>query len=153
MNDKGNNKGVLRTNPPASTSAILANACILRRSDNDRESCKLWWLCFANCIIKGRRMKQKLLKNNWQHALDLTSVTPLLVLIIFCLNSTLDIPVIVIRGKDSQKRKKNLRKYMIFFKYMFQQFFCHLQFWLIQSTKLNLTCITKCSLDKTKNRN
>ena len=48
----------------------------------------------------------KITKNNWQHALDLTSVTPLLILIIFCLNSTLDIPVIVMRGKDSQKRKR-----------------------------------------------
>ena len=34
----------------------------------------------------------------------------------------------------------NFGKYMTFFKNMFQQFFCHLQFWFIQSTKLNLKC-------------
>ena len=38
-------------------------------------------------------------------------------------------------------------------KNMFQQFFCHLQFWIIQSTKLNLKGVTKCWLDKTNNTN
>ena len=33
---------------------------------------------------------------------------------------------------------------------MSRQFFCHLQFRIIQSTKLNLECITKCKLDKKK---
>ena len=45
------------------------------------------------------------------------------------------------------------KKYTIFFKNMFRQFSCHLQFWFIQSTKLNLKSITKCSWDKINNRN
>ena len=33
---------------------------------------------------------------------------------------------------------------------MFWQFFCHLRFWFIKSTKLNLKCITKGSLYNTR---
>ena len=39
------------------------------------------------------------------------------------------------------------------FKNIFRQFFCHLQFWIIQSTKLNLKRTTECWLDKTDNSN
>ena len=39
------------------------------------------------------------------------------------------------------------------FKNIFRQFFCHLHFWIIQSTKLNLKRTTKCWLDKTDNSN
>ena len=41
----------------------------------------------------------------------------------------------------------------VIFKNMFRQFFCHLQFWIIQSTKLNLKCVTKCWLGKTNDSN
>ena len=47
----------------------------------------------------------------------------------------------------------NLRKRTKLFKNMFRQFFCHLQFWITQSAKLNLKCVTKCWLDKTNNSN
>ena len=36
---------------------------------------------------------------------------------------------------------------------MFRQFLCHLQFWFIQSTKLNIKCLTKCWLDIATNSN
>ena len=39
------------------------------------------------------------------------------------------------------------------FKNMFRQVLCHLQFWITQSTKLNIKCVTKCWLDKTNNSN
>ena len=45
---------------------------------------------------------------------------------------------------------RNWRKCSTIFKNMFWQFLFHLQFWLIQNTKLNLKCITKCLLDKTQ---
>ena len=54
---------------------------------------------------------------------------------------------------DSSRYATNLRKHVAFFKNMFRQFFSHLQFWFILSTRLNLKCITKCWLDKTNNRN
>ena len=57
------------------------------------------------------------------------------------------------KGLDSSRYATNLRKYITFFKDMFGKFFCHLQFWFIQSTKLTLKCVTKCWLDKTNNRN
>ena len=54
---------------------------------------------------------------------------------------------------DSSRYATNLRKHVAFFKNMFRQFFSHLQFWFILSTRLNLKCKTKCWLDKTNNRN
>ena len=57
------------------------------------------------------------------------------------------------KGLDSSRYATNLRTYITFFKDMFGKFFCHLQFWFIQSTKLTLKCVTKCWLDETNKRN
>ena len=57
------------------------------------------------------------------------------------------------KGRDSSIYATNLGKYITFFKDMFGKFFCHLQFWFVQSTKLTLKCVTKCWLDKTNSRN
>lgn len=47
------------------------------------------------------------------------------------------------KGRDSSIYATNLGKYITFFKDMFGKFCCHLQFWFIQSTKLNWKCITQ----------
>ena len=56
-------------------------------------------------------------------------------------------------GLDSSRYVTNLGKYTTLLKNMFRQFFCHLQFCFIQSTKLNSRCINQCWLAKTNNRN
>ena len=53
--------------------------------------------------------------------------------------------LLYIISKNQSNYVYNLEKYTTFFKKK-----C---FWFIQSTKLNLKCITKCSSDKTNNRN
>ena len=63
----------------------------------------------------------------------------------------------IFAGTNSRKLHNtlewHLRKWMTLFKNMFWQFFCHLQFWIVQSTKLNLKCVLKYWLDKTNNGN
>ena len=57
------------------------------------------------------------------------------------------------KGKENWTTHGFLNVITVMFKNMFRQFFCHPQFWVIQSTKLNLKCITNSWVDKINSRN